>query len=93
MAEIELVQVNRLGLDIQIDFFNATRQQLDGLLGKSQAKEFLMKRSIFSVTIGSNDFLNNYLLPVVSAGERARLNPDDFISELITNFRSQLIVL
>lgn len=92
MAEIVLVQVNRLGLDIQLDYFNTTRQQLDELLGKSQAKEYLIKRSIFSVTIGSNDFLNNYLLPVLSARERARLNPDDFINELITNFRSQLIV-
>ncbi|KAG6491842.1 hypothetical protein ZIOFF_046780 [Zingiber officinale] len=85
--------VNRLGLDIQLDYFNTTRQQLDELLGKSQAKEFMMKKSIFSVTIGSNDFLNNYLLPVLSARERARLNPDDFINELITKFRSQLIRL
>ncbi|XP_064988098.1 GDSL esterase/lipase At2g23540-like [Musa acuminata AAA Group] len=82
--------VNRLGMDVQLDYFNITRQQLDGLLGKAEAKEFLMKKSIFSITIGSNDFLNNYLLPVVSAGERATETPDSFIDSLIISFRSQL---
>ncbi|WOL11974.1 hypothetical protein Cni_G20738 [Canna indica] len=85
--------VNRLGMDIQVDYFNITRQQLDDLLGKAKAKELLMKRSIFSITIGSNDFLNNYLLPVISATERARESPDAFIDSLITNLRSQLIRL
>ncbi|THU56517.1 hypothetical protein C4D60_Mb11t18060 [Musa balbisiana] len=84
--------VNRLGMDVQLDYFNITRQQLDGLLGKAEAKEFLMKKSIFSITIGSNDFLNNYLLPVVSAGERATETPDSFIDSLIISFRSQLTV-
>ncbi|KAL6273814.1 hypothetical protein ACE6H2_024506 [Prunus campanulata] len=55
--------VNRVGMDIQVDFYNQTRKQIDKLLGPSKAKEYIMKRSIFSVTIGSNDFLNNYLLP------------------------------
>lgn len=79
-------------MDVQLDYFNITRQQLDGLLGKAEAKEFLMKKSIFSITIGSNDFLNNYLLPVVSAGERATETPDSFIDSLIISFRSQLTV-
>ncbi|RRT66635.1 hypothetical protein B296_00015837 [Ensete ventricosum] len=82
----------RLGMDVQLDYFNITRQQLDGLLGKAEAKEFVMKKSIFSVTVGSNDFLNNYLLPVVSAGERATETPDSFIESLIISFRSQLTV-
>ncbi|RZS06285.1 hypothetical protein BHM03_00036923 [Ensete ventricosum] len=83
----------RLGMDVQLDYFNITRQQLDGLLGKAEAKEFVMKKSIFSVTVGSNDFLNNYLLPVVSAGERATETPDSFIESLIISFRSQLTVV
>ncbi|WOL10369.1 hypothetical protein Cni_G19124 [Canna indica] len=85
--------VNRLGLDIQIDYFNVTRQQLDELLGKAKAKQFLWKKSIFSITIGSNDFLNNYLLPVFSAGERILETPDGFVNDLITTLRRQLIRL
>lgn len=87
------MQVNRLGLDIQVDYFNQTRKQLDDLLGKAKAKQFLTKKSIFSITIGSNDFLNNYLLPVVSTGTRIAESPDNFIKDLIANLKIQLTVL
>lgn len=82
--------VNRLSLDIQVDYFNITRKQLDSLLGPSQAKDYLMKKSIFSITIGSNDFLNNYLLPVLSIGARASQTPDAFIDDMINHLRNQL---
>ncbi|KAK7846088.1 gdsl esterase/lipase [Quercus suber] len=82
--------VNRLGLDVQIDYFNITRKQIDSLLGPSKARDFLMKTSIFSVSIGANDFLNNYLLPVLSIGARLSESPDAFIADMITHFRGQL---
>ncbi|XP_075653262.1 GDSL esterase/lipase At2g23540-like [Castanea sativa] len=82
--------VNRLGLDIQIDYFNDTRKQIDSLLGPSKARDFVMKTSIFSVTIGANDFLNNYLLPVLSIGARISESPDAFVNDMIDHFRSQL---
>ncbi|XP_077233555.1 GDSL esterase/lipase At2g23540-like [Tasmannia lanceolata] len=82
--------VGRLGMDIQVDYFNITRQRMDALLGKSKARDYVMKRSIFSITIGSNDFLNNYLLPVVSIGERISETPDGFVNHLISNLRIQL---
>ncbi|RWW19639.1 hypothetical protein GW17_00016290, partial [Ensete ventricosum] len=85
--------VNRLGMDVQIDYFNITRRQMDGLLGKAKARRFLWKKAIFSITIGSNDFLNNYLLPFFSVGERLIESPDDFVNHLITSLRSQLIRL
>ena len=80
-------------MDVQIDYFNITRRQFDGLLGKAKAKQFLWKKAIFSITIGSNDFLNNYLLPFFSAGERLIDSPDGFVNDLITSMRSQLIVI
>ncbi|KAE8696214.1 GDSL esterase/lipase [Hibiscus syriacus] len=85
-----LYGVNRLGLDIQIDFFNNTRKQFDALLGASKAKDYISKRSIFSITIGANDFLNNYLLPVLSIGARISQSPDAFIDDMISHFRNQL---
>ncbi|CAL2273645.1 unnamed protein product [Prunus armeniaca] len=84
------LQVNRVGMDIQVDFYNQTRKQIDKVLGPSKAKEYIMKRSIFSITIGSNDFLNNYLLPVLSIGARISETPDAFIDDLISHFRAQL---
>lgn len=79
-------------MDIQIDYFNITRKQLDNLLGASKAQDFISNKSIFSVTIGSNDFLNNYLLPVVSIGTRASASPDTFVDDLISNYTGQLNV-
>ncbi|KAF2924401.1 GDSL esterase/lipase At2g23540 [Oryza sativa Japonica Group] len=82
--------VNRIGMDLQVDYFNITRKQLDDLLGKAKAKEFLKKKAIFSITVGSNDFLNNYLMPVLSAGTRVAESPDGFINDLIIHLREQL---
>ncbi|CAH2049778.1 unnamed protein product [Thlaspi arvense] len=82
--------VNRLSLDIQVDYFNITRKQFDKLLGAKQARDYLMKKSIFSITIGSNDFLNNYLLPVLSMGARISQTPEAFIDDLLNHFRDQL---
>ncbi|KAJ4714976.1 GDSL esterase/lipase family [Melia azedarach] len=82
--------VNRLGLDIQIDYFSITRKQIDKLLGASKARDYIMRKSIFSITIGANDFLNNYLLPVLSIGARITQNPDTFIDDMIGHFRNQL---
>lgn len=89
---MNLLQVNRVGMDIQIDYFNETRKQIDKLLGPSKAKEYISKRSIFSITVGSNDFLNNYMLPVLSIGARISETPDAFVDDLITHFRAQLTV-
>lgn len=79
-------------MDVQIDYFKITRKQIDKLLGESKAREFIMKKSIFSITVGSNDFLNNYLLPVLSIGARISQSPDTFINDMISHFRVQLTV-
>lgn len=79
-------------MDIQIDYFNITRKQFDKLMGRSKAKEYISKNSIFSITVGSNDFLNNYLLPVLSIGARISQSPDAFIDDMIQHLRDQLTV-
>ncbi|CAM8915682.1 unnamed protein product [Rhodiola kirilowii] len=82
--------VNRLSMDIQIDYFNITRKRIDRIMGASKARDYVMKRSIFSITVGSNDFLNNYLLPVISTGARISQTPDGFVDDMISHFRAQL---
>ncbi|RVX23358.1 GDSL esterase/lipase [Vitis vinifera] len=42
--------VNRLSMDIQIDYYNITRKQFDKLLGPSKARDYITKKSIFSIT-------------------------------------------
>ncbi|POO02698.1 Lipase [Trema orientale] len=82
--------VNRLGMDVQIEYFNITRKQIDKLLGPSKAKDYISKKSIFSITVGANDFLNNYLLPVLSIGARISQSPDSFVDDMIKHLRGQL---
>ncbi|XP_021714217.1 GDSL esterase/lipase At2g23540-like [Chenopodium quinoa] len=82
--------VNRLGMDVQVDYFNITRKQIDQLLGASSARDYIQKKSIFSVTVGSNDFLNNYLLPVISIGARISQTADSFTDDMINHLRDQL---
>ena len=77
---------------IQVDYFNITRKEFDKLLGASKAREYIQKKSIFSVTVGSNDFLNNYLLPFLSIGARITSNPDTFTDDMISHLRNQLTV-
>lgn len=79
-------------MDVQVDFFNTTRKQFDDLLGKEKAKEYIGKKSIFSITIGANDFLNNYLFPLLSVGTRFSQTPDDFIGDMLEHLRGQLTV-
>ncbi|KAK8950700.1 GDSL esterase/lipase [Platanthera zijinensis] len=76
--------VSRLGMDLQIDYFNTSRQQLDDFVGKIEARE-RVNRAIFSITIGSNDFLNNYLT-FISDFEP----PDTFINRLMIALKAQL---
>ncbi|PKU85829.1 GDSL esterase/lipase At2g23540 [Dendrobium catenatum] len=76
--------VSRLGMDLQIDYFNSTRQQLDQFLGKIKAGE-LVQQAIFSITIGANDFLNNYLT-FISDFEA----PDAYINRLMIALKDQL---
>ena len=52
----------------------------------------VLRGALFSVTMGSNDFINNYLLPILSAPERAVTPPETFINGMIAKYRQQLIV-
>ncbi|KAL6012509.1 hypothetical protein ACLOJK_002998 [Asimina triloba] len=90
MNQTGRIFVNRIGIEVQVDFFNVTRKQIDGLLGASKAREYVMKNSIFSITVGANDFLNNYLLPVFSIGARISQTPDAFVDGLVSNLKTQL---
>ncbi|KAF3322663.1 GDSL esterase/lipase [Carex littledalei] len=79
----------RFNLDAQIDNFEKTRKYIISSIGTENASNF-MKKSLFSITMGSNDFINNYLVPIFSVAERAVVPPDAFIQMLISKYRLQL---
>ncbi|KAL9364857.1 hypothetical protein Peur_042730 [Populus x canadensis] len=79
----------RINLDAQIDNFANTRQGIIASIG-APATLSLLKMSLFAVVIGSNDFINNYLTPVVSAVEQKVVAPDVFVDTMVARFRLQL---
>lgn len=84
--------VGRINLDAQLDNFANTRQDIISGIGFPAAQN-LLNRALFSVTIGSNDFINNYLTPVVSTIEQKLVTPEAFVGTMIARFRHQLMRL
>ncbi|VVA90744.1 unnamed protein product [Arabis nemorensis] len=79
----------RINFDAQIDNFETTRQEIISWTGESAAAK-LFRSAIFSVTIGSNDLINNYFTPVVSTVERKVIPPEVFVDSMISKFQLQL---
>ncbi|XVF28200.1 hypothetical protein REPUB_Repub15cG0008400 [Reevesia pubescens] len=79
----------RINFDAQLDNFENTRKDIMSIIGTPAALE-LFQTALFSVTIGSNDFINNYFTPVVSAEEQKLVPPQVFVASMIGRFRIQL---
>uniref|UniRef100_A0A7N0UZM4 GDSL esterase/lipase n=1 Tax=Kalanchoe fedtschenkoi TaxID=63787 RepID=A0A7N0UZM4_KALFE len=76
-------------MDGQLDNFANTRQDIISLIGASAAQE-LLSNAIFTVEMGQNDILNNYLVPVISILEQIVVSPQSFISTVFKRYRLQL---
>ncbi|KAH9297685.1 hypothetical protein KI387_029367, partial [Taxus chinensis] len=77
----------RLSFDTQINYFENTKRELVSMLGEDMAMQFL-SRSLFSIVFGSNDYLDNYLLPF--SVTKAQYSPQDYEDLLISRFGEQL---
>lgn len=79
-------------MDAQIDNFANNRQDIITSIGASAALN-LFKRAMFSLTIGSNDFINNYSTPTVMFSRQKSTSPELFVTTMISKLRSQLTVI
>lgn len=73
----------------QVNNFKKTVQQITQLMGP-EAGAALIRTSIFSVTMGSNDYLNNYF--VVGSPSPRLMTPRQFQDRIINTYRQQLTV-
>ncbi|KAK1435905.1 hypothetical protein QVD17_01678 [Tagetes erecta] len=89
LNETGKIFVGRINMDAQLDNFANTRRDIISIIGESAAEE-LMKGGLYSVSMGSNDFINNYLAPVVSKAEQKQVSPEEFVGRLIPRYRCQL---
>uniref|UniRef100_A0A0D9X3S4 GDSL esterase/lipase n=1 Tax=Leersia perrieri TaxID=77586 RepID=A0A0D9X3S4_9ORYZ len=77
----------RIPFNKQIDNFEATVEQIGEAIGKDAAAA-MVGRSILFVGLGSNDYLNNYLMP--NYDTRRRYNPRQFADLLADRYAAQL---
>nr|ACU24235.1 unknown [Glycine max] len=82
----------RINFDAQIDNFANTREEIISLIGVPAALN-LFKKALFTVALGSNDFLDNYLTPILSIPERVLVSPESFVATLVSRLRLQLTVI
>lgn len=83
------MQVQRLSLYKQIELFQGIQELIREKIGRKEAERFF-EESRYVVALGSNDFINNYLMPVYTASWK--YNDQTFIPYLMDTLRSQLIV-
>ena len=77
-------------MDEQLGHFEQTKEELNALLGLDEAKN-LINNALYTIVVGSNDFLDNYLFPIHTTVE-PNLPPEDFIVKLITCYKPQIKV-
>ncbi|KAL6532531.1 hypothetical protein OROGR_014501 [Orobanche gracilis] len=75
----------RINLDAQMDNFANTREEIISRIGYAPAAENLFRNAMFSVTIGSNDFINNYLSSLTPF-----VPPQSFVDAMISRYTAQL---
>ncbi|XP_078434609.1 GDSL-like Lipase/Acylhydrolase superfamily protein [Wolffia australiana] len=79
--------VGRIPFNQQIHNFESTRNQLTARLGAARAASSIA-RCIFFVGMGSNDYLNNYLLP--NYATRLQYNGEQYAELLVQQYSRQL---
>ena len=79
------MQVGRIPFNQQIQNFELTVGQIAGSAAAS-----IVARSIVFVGMGSNDYLNNYIIPNYET--RRHYTPQQFADLLVTQYASQLTV-
>ncbi|KAL4576682.1 hypothetical protein LXL04_012780 [Taraxacum kok-saghyz] len=83
--------VNIIRMPLQLEYFRQYQQRLSGLIGSSQAKK-LVKNALVLMTLGGNDFVNNYYLVPYSARSRQYSLPK-YVRFIISEYKKILMKL
>ena len=88
------VQGGCLRLSKQVELFEETvKWQLQTYYKTSQELSYYLSKSLFLITIGSNDYISNYLDDtLIGKIIRKRISPDQFVQLLIDRLSDQLKV-
>ena len=84
-----MLQIQRFCLYKQIELFQGTQELIRLKIGNEAADKFFTEAR-YIVALGSNDFINNYLLPVYS--DSWTYSGIGFINYVISTLEAQLRV-
>ncbi|GLJ49474.1 hypothetical protein SUGI_1048220 [Cryptomeria japonica] len=87
LNETGFLFIERLSFDKQIEYFEATKGAIEKKIGAREAEK-LCNEALYFIGMGSNDFINNYLLPV--ATDAQKYTPRSFINLLTSTLTKQL---
>jgi hypothetical protein len=75
----------------QFEYFQEYQQRVGALIGRAGAKR-LVSQALILITVGGNDFVNNYYLVPYSARSRQYSLPN-YVKYLISEYRKILLVI
>ncbi|XP_020572795.1 GDSL esterase/lipase At1g74460-like [Phalaenopsis equestris] len=90
LNETGSIFIQRYSFWKQIELFKGTQEMIRRKIGKEAADKFF-QQALYVVAMGSNDYINNFLLPFCS--DSWNYDGDTFTNYLITTLESQLRVL
>ena len=88
--KMQQFQINIISMHRQLEYFQQYQQRVSALIGAEQAKR-LVNQALVLITVGGNDFVNNYYLVPFSARSRQYDLPD-YVKYLISEYRKLLVV-
>ena len=84
------LQINIIRIRSQLEYFQQYQRRVAALIGEKEAQD-LVNQALVLVTLGGNDFVNNYYLVPFSARSREFALPD-YVIFLISEYRKILVV-
>lgn len=85
------MQVNIIRMFRQLDYFAEYQRRVSAVIGAQQARQ-LVNRALVLITVGGNDFVNNYYLVPYSARSRQFTLPN-YVKYIISEYRKLLMVI
>lgn len=83
--------INILRMPVQLEYFKEYQQRLSSIIGEKQAKQ-LVNQALVLISLGGNDFVNNYFLtPFSPRSFQAPLS--DYVPYVISEYRKILMKL
>ncbi|CAI9097820.1 OLC1v1034317C1 [Oldenlandia corymbosa var. corymbosa] len=82
----------RSSFSAQVNNYKHTVSQMIRILGDDESAYKHLSKCIFSVSVGSNDYLNNYFMPLYYSSS-AQFTPEEYAQVLIDEYSHQIRTL